>query len=83
MEAVKTILVFFILTSATLSLIILMDLALRFPLSDLLWKELKPFKVTEVTNYVILGVVISYYVIKSVIKFVQRMRKKANENSPS
>lgn len=79
----KTILVFFILTSATLSLIILMDLALRFPLSDLLWKELKPFKVTEVTNYVILGVVISYYVIKSVIKFVQRMRKKANENSPS
>ncbi|WP_172799189.1 hypothetical protein [Bacillus sp. FJAT-29814] len=79
----KTVLVYFLLTLATLSLIILMDLVLHFPLSDIMSKELKPFKVTEVTNYVILGVFGSYFVLKSGIKYVQKIRKKTNENSPS
>jgi hypothetical protein len=79
----KTILVISLLTSITLLLIILMDLGLKFPLNGLLWKELKPFRVTEATHYVILGIFVSYFVLKSGVKYFQKKKQKINENSPS
>jgi ABC-type transport system involved in cytochrome bd biosynthesis fused ATPase/permease subunit len=85
----KTILVFSLLAISTFLLVIIMDFLMNFSLSNLLWKQLKPFKVTEMTETVILGLFALYFVTKAIVGFLKKKQNQQssqqtkNENSPS
>jgi uncharacterized membrane protein len=87
---VKTILVVSLLATTTFLLVILLDFLMSFSLSNLLWKQLKPFKVTEMTETVILGLLGLYFAVKALVGFLKKkqnqrssQRQNKNENSPS
>ncbi|MCM3566970.1 hypothetical protein [Neobacillus mesonae] len=74
----KTLIVMSLLTISMVILSILLDLALGYRLNGILVKQLKGFRVTELTEIVILLLFAIYFVIKAIVGFVKKKQQKQN-----
>jgi hypothetical protein len=72
---VKVFLVMVLLSAAMLLLVILLDLAMHFPLSGIVQKELTPFKVTEETEVIFFVIIALYFVIKAIVGIVKKRQQ--------
>ncbi|GHH96843.1 hypothetical protein [Neobacillus kokaensis] len=71
----KTIVVMFLLSLSMIILVTLLDFAMGFGRTEIISKQIKPFRVSEKTDITIMVLFALYFVIKVIVGFVKQIQQ--------